>query len=353
MSTENRKYFDEITIARGIGIVCVVLGHAFPDGETTIENTLSVSSYLMSLLYAFHMPLFMMLAGFVFAPKYKLTITYDTIQKRTMRLIVPYLFYSFVVVLLKLVFNSYANNPMDLNDIWRILIGQSPSGGVWFLWTLFIITLLVMMTRKINLNIIILISFVFYIGEAFFVNRDPSFCLFRISHNLVWFALGISFYFHYDSICKKLSKCNALTMGGLAFITLCISHLYFEIYPVIGNDILNQFINFMKTSIGIFAIWQIAYFIADVSKKKQPLKINTYSYMSFILFGTYSMDIYLLSYYVQVPLRVVYNNFTYINFIPYSLYVIISLILGVIIPIIVSKYIVRRNKKLSMLLIGS
>ncbi|MFV0313152.1 MAG: acyltransferase family protein [Dysgonomonas sp.] len=352
MVTENRKYFDEITIARGIGIVCVILGHAFPDGETSIENTLSISSYLMSLLYAFHMPLFMLLAGFVFAPKYRHPITYNTIQKRIMRLIVPYLFYSFVVVLLKLVFNSYANNPMNLNDIWRILIGQSPSGGVWFLWTLFIITLLVMITRKINLKIVILISFVFYIGESFFINRDTSFCLFRISHNLVWFVLGIYFYFYYDSICKKLSGYNALIIGGIAFFILCISHLYFKIYPI-GDELVNQFINFMKTSIGIFAIWQISYFIADESKKKYTSIVNTYSYKSFVLFGAYSMDIYLLSYYVQVPLRVAYNNFTYINFIPYSLYVVISLILGIIIPVIVSKYVIRRSKKLSMLLIGA
>lgn len=269
-----------------------------------------------------------------------------------MRLIVPYLFYSFVVVLLKLVFNSYANNPMDLNDIWRILIGQSPSGGVWFLWTLFIITLLVMITRKINLNIVILTSFIFYIGEAFFINKDVSFCLFRISHNLVWFVLGIYFYFHYDSICKKLSSYNSLIIGGIAFFILCIIHLYFKIYPL-ENELVNQFVNFTKTSIGILAVWQISYFIADVSKKMYTSIINMYSYKIFILFGAYSMDIYLLSYYVQVPLRVAYNNFTYINFIPYGLYVAISLILGIIIPVIASKHVIRKNKKLSMLLIGA
>lgn len=345
MTTETKKYFDEITIARGIGIVCVVLGHAFPDGETDILNQLSISNYLMSLVYAFHMPLFMLLAGFVFAPKIKETISFkEVMHKRIMRLIVPYLFYSFIVLCLKIFFNSYANNPLDINDLWRILIGQSPSGGVWFLWTLFVITFLVLIVRRINLKLVIFISFILYIGEAYFVNRNPSFFLFRISHNLIWFILGVYFYRNYNYIVQKLYKFNSLAIGGAFFLLLCGIHLIFKIYPL-ENAFLNQFLNFFKTLIGVFSIWQISFFIANY--------LNSYSYKMIFLLGTFSMEIYLLSYYVQVPLRVVYNNFTYLNFIPYSLYVIISLILGIIIPIIVSKYFIRKNKTLSMLLIGS
>lgn len=45
MVTED-SFFDERTIA--ICIVCVVLDYAFPNRETTIENTLSESSCLMN-----------------------------------------------------------------------------------------------------------------------------------------------------------------------------------------------------------------------------------------------------------------------------------------------------------------
>ena len=47
MVTED-SFFDERTIARNICIACVVLGYTFPNRETTIENTLSDSSYLMN-----------------------------------------------------------------------------------------------------------------------------------------------------------------------------------------------------------------------------------------------------------------------------------------------------------------
>lgn len=47
MVTED-SFFDERTIARNICIVCVVLDYAFPNRETTIENTHSESSCLMN-----------------------------------------------------------------------------------------------------------------------------------------------------------------------------------------------------------------------------------------------------------------------------------------------------------------
>ena len=49
--------------------------------------------------------------------------------------------------------NDYANNRFELADAWKILIGNNPNGGLWYLWTLFfmsIISLLVgvILTRK-------------------------------------------------------------------------------------------------------------------------------------------------------------------------------------------------------------
>ena len=61
MIQQNRKYFDEITIARGIGILLVVLGHALK--QTGVTNT--VVDVLIEVIYSFHMPLFFVLTGFV------------------------------------------------------------------------------------------------------------------------------------------------------------------------------------------------------------------------------------------------------------------------------------------------
>lgn len=342
--TTAKKYFDELDIAKGIGIICVVLGHAFPDAGFELTKEHSISSYLFSLCYAFHMPLFMLFAGFLTAPK--LDTISDTKQeayKRFKRLMVPYLFYSLSALCLKLIFNVYANHPLDIADSWRILIGESPNGTSWFLWTLFAITLIVIAIRKVNIKVILVLALFLYIGEFAFPDHDSSFFVFRITHNLLWFVLGCALYPHYQSICKLFQNKNRTMLYGVAsFLLLCMIHLYFnylKVDPIQSGGLLKKCVNLIEACIGITSVWLIAYSIVG--------KANGLKFL-----GTYSMDIYLLSYFIQVPLRVVYCNTTYLSQVSYSFFVLISVILGVIIPIIVSKYIIRKVKILRVLLLG-
>lgn len=75
-------------------------------------------------------------------------------------------------------------------------------------------------------------------------------------------------------------------------------------------------------------------------------------YQTFDTIGKYSMEIFLLSYYIQVPLRVLYINFGVLNYVPYSIFVVISTIAGIIIPIIIAQKWIYRSKILSKLLLG-
>ena len=61
LTQQNRKYYNEINIARGIGILLVVLGHAL---KQTGVTDLAVN-VLIEVIYSFHMPLFFVLSGFV------------------------------------------------------------------------------------------------------------------------------------------------------------------------------------------------------------------------------------------------------------------------------------------------
>ena len=47
----------EIDIAKGIGILLVVLGHAVPDANTGIQNMFWAAAF--NWIYSFHMALFM------------------------------------------------------------------------------------------------------------------------------------------------------------------------------------------------------------------------------------------------------------------------------------------------------
>ena len=57
----------EIDIAKGIGILLVVLGHAVPDANTGIQNMFWAAAF--NWIYSFHMALFMTMAGVLFFRK--------------------------------------------------------------------------------------------------------------------------------------------------------------------------------------------------------------------------------------------------------------------------------------------
>ena len=70
------------------------------------------------------------------------------------------------------------------------------------------------------------------------------------------------------------------------------------------------------------------------------------------LIGDNCMDIYMLSMYVLVPMRIIYVNLGLMNYVNYYVWVVIAAITGIVIPILLSKHIVSRNKYAKMLLIG-
>ena len=62
---ETSKRLTYIDIAKGIGIVLVVLGHCIPDATSPTGISVPAYRWLHDVIYSFHMPLFFFLAGFM------------------------------------------------------------------------------------------------------------------------------------------------------------------------------------------------------------------------------------------------------------------------------------------------
>ncbi|NML37264.1 acyltransferase family protein [Chitinophaga sp. G-6-1-13] len=118
-------------VARGVGILLVVLGHA---GVQT------------SIIYSFHMPLFFMLSGYFWNPE---QLFKKILQRKFLTLIVPYFFffyygYIFYAVLLSVtgragLFEAHAVIP---------LVYPSMDTPTWFLLALFEVTVLTYVVSK-------------------------------------------------------------------------------------------------------------------------------------------------------------------------------------------------------------
>lgn len=67
----------EFDIAKGIGIILVVIGHQ------------NIPHSVTNWIFSFHMPLFFILSGFFFSSKRKF---YEIFKRRVKSLIIPYVF---------------------------------------------------------------------------------------------------------------------------------------------------------------------------------------------------------------------------------------------------------------------
>ena len=80
-----KKHYAWVDVAKGIGIVFIVLGHA--------ANTGNVKDYLFS----FHIPMLLMLSGIVFSTRDSFI---EFTKSRLKRIVVPYFVFSFISIMI-------------------------------------------------------------------------------------------------------------------------------------------------------------------------------------------------------------------------------------------------------------
>lgn len=320
------KFNKELNISRGIGIFLVILGHSFPT-ETFNNNFLWV--YIHKFIYSFHMPLFFFLSGF-FAFKiydiYNLKQYKKFICKKFKRLMIPYFLITLIAVPIKLFMNKFAERPTTLNKLLMdILIYplNNPIIFFWFLHALFLVFLIAIVFVKMPKKYMVIITCIlsllpFQYTKLFNING--------IIHYGVYFYIGLYIKDFYKGI--KIKKT----------LILPILALLIGINFVNTNSINILNLIFLTTSmLGIYLCVNISYLIKD--KNIGEL---------FNMLGDYSYDIFLISWFFQTGSRIVFYQMLHFN---YNISILIMFISGFL-PILLSKFILRKSIILSELFLG-
>lgn len=237
-----------IDVAKGIGIICVMLGHL---GSEMIDK----------VVFTFHMPLFFLISGYFLNDSVPIL---EFIKKKAKQLLIPYYVTGgsicILLVLADIVRGLWAEIPSDFfNMIIAVVFGSCFDlteqihgiGAIWFLWALFWAVLIVRLFCKLKWKGAVLISLLAlfsHVSYSFFVlplSVQPGACaaifvylgwklkeidLKRYITNtwLMLFALGIfvlevALEIRVD-IAKNIYKMGIVSVLGAVFI--CFFVLY-------------------------------------------------------------------------------------------------------------------------------
>ena len=333
MEKSKKQYFNEINIMRGMAVLCVVIGHSFNPTETP-----TILGFIKSFVYCFHMPAFFFISGFLEGYKRRsIGEKKQAIIKKAIRLMIPYFFLTVVTAVLKMLFGVFARNPLNYSTIVvDVLIGRNnPNGGLWFLYALFVISFFGIIFDMMDRLILMSIMFIIYILNLFIFKQSGYIIGFFFSYAWIYFMGSVVRKNIYDRV--KKSKL-VISMSGIS-LTIAISIGYIALAYIRIYEVQTWILSSVITVIGVFLLFIISVQIEQHQCEKKL----------WMLFGDYGMDIYMIGYYVQQAIYVIVGKILGCN---YLIYAWLMLILGLIVPVILSKYIVRKSRVLLMLVLG-
>lgn len=253
-----KKRIEYIDIARGLGIMLVVIGHS--------------GSPFRNIIYLFHMALFYFISGYFYKDEYSYN-PLSFLKKRIKNLYIPFIKYGLIFLCLHNLFKGmyiygstikYYDLIKFIKCLINILTFQNTEellGTFWFLSSLFIIeicfSLISFFIQKfikkrkelIRFLIMLLCNFLGYMLSLY------NICLTRNSHtalSVLWiFYLGYMFKIYEDKIK------NNIYLLILSFCTLILFNCYgrIELYQ---NHYENPFYLFICSISGIYMILYIS-----------------------------------------------------------------------------------------------
>lgn len=318
-----------LDILKGIGIILVVLGHCiqYGNGINYMNNGYFFENTLFKFIYSFHMPLFVLISGYLFYNTIKKHDSKDIFKSKINRCVFPVFIWSIIGGLI-LFFQQ--KGEMDL-----LKFISDGFNNLYFLWTIFYCSIIVLLIYKFYNNKII-----YYLIILFFsllINyRSIDFMLYL----LPYFIIGFKFNEHKE----KFKNFNNYRYLIIIFIILVILYIFlFKYFSTNKYIYVNPYyilyskniiiINLYRFIIGLIGSLIVIIFVKQFRIIFEKLKI-------FEILGKNSMAIYIISCYLNTIFLM--DNFTKnfnFNYINVMVETIIILILSSIIT-----YLIRKNK---------
>lgn len=289
---ENRTAW--IDNAKGIAIICVILGH------------FGINNVLTSIIYTFHMPLFFVISGFFLNKNIENTSPRDFINKKIKRLLVPYFFFSVLLLLFYRIisilpgFHEIYGNIDYISSFFNIFIelkrGYLVRCHLWFLTSLFTSNLIIWLVCKYcNVFRQRLIITVLFLSALLYSEL--------IHHTTIWFldVSIVSCVFVYIGT-KSLNRSNGFTMPMSVYYILVPAYLLasFLNYKNMGDVSVDMYC----ARYGNFFLFLISslsglILVIQLSKKLKSRYLTIIGRNSLIIYCIHFIPLYIFLYYID------------------------------------------------------
>lgn len=294
---KNRNIF--IDIIKGVAIFLMLWGHCIQYCVAN-SNYDFFENYVFKFIYSFHMPLFMLVSGYLFFYSFAKRNLKELIVHRTQSLLQPIVFCSFFNFLVTTVLFQAMNGKIGaaFNGNWL-----NKLSSLWFLWSVLaasIVTTVVCKMAK-HLPVQIILFFVMIPFIALFPNMDQNIYMYP------YFVIGFYFAQYKDKLPAFLHKMKYLSLPVFPillgfydkkhyiYITGLLPNSDYSLSQMLAIDAYRWFIGLVG-SVFVITLLQILYQQVTI-KLKNPL-IST----GLSAIGKNSLQIYAFS----VPFLSVY-----------------------------------------------
>jgi fucose 4-O-acetylase-like acetyltransferase len=326
--------FRFVHIAKGIGIILVVMWHLAPEWMLP-EGWLG----LRFIAYKFHMPLFMFLSGYLFlfdARGAKFLSRYgDHLKKKARRLVLPYFSVSLGYAVLKTLGQPFfAYHPITLEVLENMFVRplRGPANLLWFVYVLAMaLAFLPLLQFVLRSDVLV---FLFSLG-MFFLPGSEQFASDRFFRFFSLFVAG--WLARRRGMLERVSPGWGFGIAGVCFVAVCMvdNELFLSAKPPMA---------FVGAMSGLLACVFLSMLLDRASSRATDWLTSL---------GEHSATIYLM-----------HQPFTW--FMPVLLFVgwglrgnqllwvwPLALLLGLAMPMLIERFVISRSRLLSLLILGT
>lgn len=172
-----------LDIAKGLGIILVVLGHSiqFGSGSDYANKTLFFSNPVFIAIYSFHMTLFCSISGYLFSKSIRIHSHKKIVKEKFNRLVVPIFFWTLLYSIYLMAASIIRDGTGICMKSFIKLFVNNFFSSQWFLWAMFYFSIMVVFVNFIfkdsifaYILIYLLLFFVKLNGNDYFVNSYIS-----------------------------------------------------------------------------------------------------------------------------------------------------------------------------------